>query len=211
MTIQPYTFNPFSTNTYIVADGGEAVIIDAASHTPPEHDKLYAYVEAQGLTVRHLLLTHAHIDHVLGCAALASHFGLTWRLHPDDQLLLSHTVEQARYFGVSLPEAPPATDALRESEPISFGGCSWRVCHVPGHSPGSVAFYDAQHGVVFGGDVLFRQSIGRTDLPLGDLPTLQRSLHDIMLAFPDATRVLPGHGPETTIGYERLHNPFLNA
>ncbi len=210
MKIQAFTFNPFATNTYVVASEGEAVVVDAASHTPAEHAQIRRYVEAEGLAVRHLLLTHAHIDHVFGCAALADAFGLGWSLHPDDQPILSYAAEQARYFGVQLDEAPPRpAHALRAGSTIRFGARAWQVLHVPGHAPGHVAFYDAAAGVVFAGDVLFRGSIGRTDLPLGDLPTLLRSIETQILTLPDATRVLPGHGPETTVAHERRHNPYL--
>ncbi len=210
MQIQTFTFNPFSTHTYVVASEGEAAIIDAASSRADEHAQVRAYVEENGLTVKHLLLTHAHLDHVFGCAALSEAYGLDWALHPADRIVLQHAGEQARFFGTPLDAPPPATTLpLAEGDAVAFGALRWTVHHVPGHSPGSVAFYDAANGVVFAGDVLFRGSIGRTDLPLGDLPTLQKSLHETMLALPDATRVLPGHGPETTVGYERRHNPYL--
>lgn len=209
MHIQAFTFNPFATNMYVAASGGEAVIVDAASHTPPEHAQVAAYVEAQGLTVKHLLLTHAHIDHIFGCTALTERFGLGWALHPGDRLILAHAPDQARYFGVRLDAVPRASIALQDGDTIHFGTCQWDVRHAPGHAPGHVVFHDAAHRVVFGGDVLFRGSIGRTDLPMGDLPTLMRSIETQLFTLPDDTRVLPGHGPETTIGHERLHNPFL--
>ena len=210
MHVQAFTFNPFATNTYVVASEGEVVVVDAASHTPTEHAQIARYVEAQGLAVRHLLLTHAHIDHIFGCAALSKQFGMGWALHPDDNLILSYAAEQARYFGVQLEEAPPRAETpLRAGDTIRFGACTWQVLHVPGHAPGHVAFYDKANGVVFAGDVLFRASIGRTDLPMGDLPTLMHSIETQMLTLPDPTRVLPGHGPETTIGHERRNNPFL--
>ncbi len=212
MHIQPFTFNPFATNLYVVSDGGEAVVVDAASHTADEHARVVQYVEANGLAVRHLLLTHAHVDHVFGCAALARAFGLDWALHPADATLLRHAAEQARFFGVAMDAAPPPTTTpLQDGDAIRFGRCQWEVRHTPGHAPGHVVFYDRAHGVVFGGDVLFRGSIGRTDLPLGDLPLLMRSIETGLLTLPDATRVLPGHGPETTVGHERRHNPFLQA
>ena len=210
MTIRTFTFNPFSTNLYVLASEGEAVIVDAASHRAHEHAAVAAYVRAEGLAVRHLLLTHAHLDHVFGCAALADAFGLGWTMHRADLASLRRAAEQARMFGVAMETAPsePAS-FFDEGDVIAFGAVTLGVRHVPGHSPGSVAFVDEAGGVAVAGDVLFAGSIGRTDLPGGDLPTLLRSIETRLLVLPDATRVLAGHGPETTVGRERRANPYL--
>lgn len=210
MTVRAFTFNPFATNLYVLGSAGEAVIVDAASHRADEHDAVAAYVAAEGLTVRHLLLTHAHLDHVYGCAALAARFGLGWALHRSDDVLLKAAAQQALLFGMPAPDPPPTpTRWLAAGDTVTFGDAALRVVYVPGHSPGSVAFYEPEAGLVVAGDVLFAGSIGRTDLPLGDLPTLLRSIETELLPLPDATRVLPGHGPETTVGHERRTNPFL--
>jgi hydroxyacylglutathione hydrolase len=219
LTVRVFTFNPFATNTYLLASEGEAVIVDAASHTPQEHAALVDHVRAGGLTVRHLLLTHAHLDHVYGCAALSDAFGLGWTMHRDDLPFLRAAAQQARMFGAPVPDAPPEPVAfLAEGDTVAFGAATLAVRHVPGHSPGSIAFVsrspsggvDEAAGLVVAGDVLFRGSIGRTDLPLGDLPTLMRSIETRLLDLPDRTRVLPGHGPETTVGEERRANPFIS-
>lgn len=209
MHIESFTFNPFETNCYVCHDGGEAVIVDPSSASPREHRVVVDYLEREGLTVRHLLLTHAHIDHIFGCAFFAARYGQPFALHRDDLTLLRRGPEQAQLFGVSL-EAPPEPDRfLAEGDTISFGETTWEVRHAPGHSPGSVCFYDARAGAVLAGDVLFQGSIGRTDLWKGSLPQLMRSIHDQLMTLDDDTAVYPGHGPATTIGRERATNPFL--
>ena len=210
LTVHTFTFNPFATNTYVLASDGEAVIVDAPTHRPQEHAALVAHVRAEELTVRHLLLTHAHLDHVYGCAALSDAFGMGWAMHHDDLPILRLAREQAHFFGAPVPDAPPEPAVfLGEGDTVTFGATTLAVRHVPGHSPGSIALIDEDEGLAVVGDVLFRGSIGRTDLPLGDLPTLLRSIETQLLTLPDATRVLPGHGPETTVGDERRTNPFL--
>lgn len=186
-------------------------MIDAPSATAEEHRAVVRYVEEQGLTVRHLLLTHAHIDHILGCAALAEHTGLTWRLHAADRPFAERAPEQAMAFGVSLQEAPPLGEALREGDELAVGGVRLEVTGTPGHSPGSVTFVARAEEAVFSGDVLFKGSIGRIEgLPQTSRPQLMQSIREKLLALPDATTVYPGHGDVTTIGRERRTNPFLN-
>ncbi len=209
MTIQIFPFNPFQTNGYVCHAGGEAVLVDAPSHTPAEHEQVLAYLDAHGLTVRHLLLTHAHIDHIFGCRVLADRLGLGWQMHRADLPFVRRSQEQALLFGIGLEEPPEPAGFLEDGDTISFGGSTWQVRHVPGHSPGSIAFYDADRRAVFSGDVLFQGSIGRTDLPQGSLPQLMRSIYQQLLPLGDDVVVYPGHGPVTTIGRERRTNPFL--
>jgi hydroxyacylglutathione hydrolase len=209
VTVKAFEVSPFAENCYVCHDGGEAVLIDPGTATPAERDLVGDYIARNGLTVRHLLLTHAHIDHILGCAHFARAYGMTWELHPEDLPLLDNAELQARMFGVPL-ERPPAPDAsLAEGDEIRFGGAVWRVLHAPGHSPGSVCFHDAANGFVIAGDVLFQGSIGRTDLWGGSTETLLASIRDKLLPMPDETVVYPGHGPATTVGEERRTNPFL--
>ena len=210
MTVQPFTFNPFQTTCYVCHDGAEAALVDASSHTAAEHRQILGYLDAHGLTLRHLLLTHAHIDHVFGCAFFADHTGLGWQMHRDDLPLLRYAPEQATFFGASMEAPPPAPTAFLEAgDEVPLGAATLAVRFAPGHSPGSVCFYDAAHGFVLAGDVLFRGSIGRYDLPGGSLPTLMRSIETQLLTLDDATTVYPGHGPATTVGHERRTNPFL--
>ena len=212
MTVQSFTLNPFPTNGYVVHDAGEAAIIDAPSSTDEEHRAVIRYVEERGLDVRHLLLTHAHIDHVLGCAALAERFGLTWRLHTADRPFAERAQEQALAFGVPLGEAPPLGEELAEGDEITVGGAVLGVVHTPGHSPGSVSFIERSEGMALSGDVLFKGSIGRVQgLPQTSLEQLMQSIEEKLLVLPEETAVHPGHGEATTIGRERKANPFLNG
>lgn len=209
MTVRTFVVSPFAENCYVCHDDGEAVLIDPGTVTPAERDAVGDYIERNGLRVRHLLLTHAHLDHLFGCAHFARRYGMRWKLHPDDLPLLDGAELQARMFGVPL-ERPPAPEAtLAEGQEIAFGRARWRVLHVPGHAPGHVAFYDAANGFVIAGDTLFQGSIGRTDLWGGSLPVLLRSIREKLLVLPDETVVYPGHGPATTVGAERAGNPFL--
>ena len=209
MTVKPFVVSPFAENCYVCHDAGDAVLIDPGTATEAEKQTVLDYITRNGLTVRHLLLTHAHIDHILGCAFFARQFGMTWKLHVADLPLLDGAELQARMFGVEL-ERPPTPDAsLEEGEQIQFGNATWQILHTPGHSPGSVSFYDAANGFVVSGDALFRGSIGRTDLWQGSMPTLLNAIQSELMTLPDDTVVYSGHGPSTTVGYERRTNPFL--
>jgi hydroxyacylglutathione hydrolase len=211
VTVHSFTFNPFQTNSYICHDAGEAVLIDPASQVSAERRQVEQYLEDYHLTVKHLLLTHAHLDHIFDCAYFAGKFGLSWQLHPSDVMLLNGAQMQAQLFGMDVETPPPPGSLLNEEDTITFGGATWQVLHAPGHSPGSVCFYDEANGFVISGDVLFAGSIGRTDLWMGSLPQLMESIHQKLLPLSDGVKVYPGHGPATTIGEERRTNPFLTT
>lgn len=209
MHIQGFTCNPFQTNCYVCHSEGEGVLIDASCSTPEECAEVERYIAEHGLTIRRLLLTHGHIDHILGCAHFARTFGMGFWMHRDDQAFILQAEEQARVFGTWIEKPPAPEDFLGEGDRVSFGGASLEVLHTPGHSPGSIAFYHADSQAVISGDVLFQGSIGRTDLWRGSLPELMQSIFGKILALGDAVRVYPGHGPDTTAGIERQTNPFL--
>jgi glyoxylase-like metal-dependent hydrolase (beta-lactamase superfamily II) len=211
--VQSFTIGPFSTNGYVVDDAGEAAIIDAPSAAPEEHQEVIDHVEEKGLDVRHLLLTHAHIDHILGAAALAERFGLPgWRLHPADRPFAEQAREQGAAFGVPVESHPPLGKPLAEGDEIAVGDARLEVLHAPGHAPGHVIFLERGAGVALSGDVLFRGSIGRVQgLPQTSLEQLMQSIEAKLMALPDETRLHPGHGEATTVGRERTENPFLNG
>jgi len=209
MTVKPFVVSPFAENCYVCHDAGEAVLIDPGTTTEAERRTVLDYVTRNDLRVRHLLLTHAHIDHVFGCAFFAREFGMRWKLHEADLPLLDNAALQAQMFGVELERPPAPETSLEEGGTVRFGKAVWQVLHTPGHSPGSVSFYDEASGFVIGGDVLFQGSIGRTDLWGGSMETLLHSIRTKLLALPDETTVYAGHGPSTTIGQERRTNPFL--
>jgi len=216
MHIQSFVVSPFAENCYLVHADGEAALVDPGTAAAAEREAVEAAVEAAGVRVRHLLLTHAHIDHVFGCAHFAKRYGADadhggWQLHPADVPLIELAPVQAELFGVPLVPPPAPTHLLAEGEGIELGSHRFRVLHTPGHSPGSVCFYAEAEGVLLGGDVLFQGSIGRTDLWEGSMPVLMRSIREQLLTLPDETVVYPGHGPTTTIGQERRTNPFLSG
>lgn len=209
MTIKSFTFNPFSTNCYLVESGDELVVIDPSSQAEAEHKRLIDAIEERDGTLTRILLTHAHIDHIFGCARLSHHFDVGIEVHASEKVLLQRADTQAAMFGVELESPPDPVAIIEPGTNIEFGEVSWEVLHTPGHSPGSVSFVDRKEGVVFAGDVLFAGSIGRTDLWQGSLPTLMQSIFGQLIPLGDEFRVLPGHGPETSIGRERTSNPFL--
>lgn len=197
----------FSENCYLLADrtSGRAVMID-----PGEEPRLFlAELDTRRLTLEAIWLTHGHIDHIMGVRAVKEATGAPVLLHPADRALYDALPRQGEWMGLAL-EAPPAPDGeLADGQELRLGAHRFLVRHTPGHSPGSVSFLG--DGVVLGGDVLFSGSIGRTDLPGGDFATLLHSIQSVFLALPDSTTVLSGHGPETTVGVERMTNPFLTG
>ena len=199
----------FVENCYLVADEsqGRAVIVDPGE----EAGRFLSELGRRKWAAEAIWLTHAHIDHIMGVAALRqAHPGIPIYLHPADRPLYDGLAEQGRWMGFSgLVPPPPADHTLTPGQVMSVGGFEFVVRHVPGHSPGHVAFVG--HGMILGGDVLFSGSIGRTDLPGGDFATLMQSIQSEFLTLPDSTIVYSGHGPETTIGVERVSNPFLTG
>jgi hydroxyacylglutathione hydrolase len=207
--IQSFTFNPFLTNCYVVTSQGETVIIDPSCHSDSERDEVINYVASTDSRVVRILLTHAHIDHIFGCADLSEHFGVGIEVHNDERVLLEQAEFQSQMFGIDIKQPPAPIRNISPGENVAFGDVQWNVLHTPGHSPGSVSFVDLKHGFVISGDVLFHDSIGRTDLWQGSLPILMESIFQQLIPLGDEIRVLSGHGPETTIGRERDNNPFL--
>jgi len=211
MTIKTFTFNPIQENTFLVYDETlEAVVIDAGCISKIEKRALQQYIENNNLILKRVLNTHLHFDHQFGNRFLFDTFGIEPEAGKEDEYLLENVIAQTRSFGMDVDEeAQPLGGYITENQEIKFGNATLKVFHVPGHSPGSMAFYDEKEGVLFAGDVLFRGSIGRTDLPGGDYATLIRSITEKLLPLPDSTVVYSGHGPQTTIGFEKKNNPFL--
>ena len=211
MTIKTFTFNPIQENTYLVYDETlEAVVIDAGCISKVEKRALKQYIEDNNLTLKRVLNTHLHFDHQFGNRFLFETFGIKPEAGKEDEYLLENVIAQTRSFGMEVDEeAQPLGGYIIENQEIKFGNSTFTAFHVPGHSPGSMAFYAEKDGVLFAGDVLFRGSIGRTDLPGGDYATLIQSITRKLLPLPDSTVVYSGHGPQTTIGFEKKNNPFL--
>ena len=195
----------FAQNCYLVGDpkSREAVVIDPGE----ESARFLGELERRGWGLCAIWLTHAHVDHVLGVADVHRATGAPIFLHPDDRPLYDNVPRQGEWLGLQLNPLPDPDHALAHGDRLRVGEGRFEVRHTPGHSPGSVSLVTP--GVVFSGDALFAGSIGRTDLPGGDQRTLMASIARELLSLPDETRVLSGHGPETTIGIERRTNPFL--
>lgn len=213
LNIKQFVFNPFEENTYLVSDSatGDAIVIDPGMNTAEECARFEDYIKEKGLHLKEIVLTHMHLDHCFGVNRLHRSTGAPVAASPADAILGVSIVGQAARFGMYLPEneAVRASVDLADGNEVHFGEESLKVIAVPGHSPGGLALYSSTGKVVFTGDSLFRRSIGRTDLPGGDARTLVNSVRDRLLTLPDDTLVLPGHGPSTTIGEEKLGNPFV--
>lgn len=208
-----FEFNLFGVNTYVVWDPEtlDAAIIDPGMHTPEEERTLANFIASNALRPIHLINTHLHIDHTLGDDFVAASYGLGLEAAVDDDFLGRQRMEQAAMFHLNLGELPPLTIArqLSDGDKIAIGSSELEVIAVPGHSPGSIALYDATDRFVITGDTLFRGSVGRTDLPGGSADTLRRAIRARLMSLPADTTILPGHGPASMIATERETNPWI--
>jgi glyoxylase-like metal-dependent hydrolase (beta-lactamase superfamily II) len=211
LKLHSFTFNPFQENTYIIWDDSvkEAAIIDPGCFNTLEQNELTNFIKQHALKPKLLLNTHAHIDHVLGNAFVKNTFQIPLLLHRSDLSILHSLSDVARMYGLPATPSPNPDIFMEEGHNITIGSYVFEIFFVPGHSPGSVAFYNAKNKVLISGDVLFYESIGRTDLPGGDYYTLMNSIKDKLLILPDDTLVYSGHGSATKIGHERRHNAFI--
>ncbi len=211
MTIKCFEFNMFPVNTYVLSDEtNEAVIIDAGCYYEEEQDMLKKYLERNGLTVKHLLNTHLHLDHIFGNAFVSRTYGVTPEASADDEFLLPKTKDYCRMFGIAMNgDVPSLGKHLADGNEVSFGNTTLKVIQAPGHSPGSLVYYSEKDSCMFCGDVLFRGSIGRTDLDRGNYKQLIDSISSRLFVLPDETKVYTGHGEPTTIGNEKMNNPFF--
>ena len=208
--IQSFTFNPFQENTYLlINDKKECWIVDPGMYDNNETKFLTDYIGKHQLSPQAIINTHAHLDHIFGIQPLIDIYKIPFGLHKTETSVLTYAPASAAMFGVSLSKVPQPVFFIDEHKPLQLGDDTIEVRFAPGHSPGSIVFYYAPGSWVVGGDVLFSGSIGRTDLPGGDFETLINSIRTQLLTLPDNTTVYSGHGPATTIGTERTHNPFL--
>jgi len=205
-----FVFNPFGENTYLIRTrDGSCAIIDPGCMEKAEEERLVSAIEDRNLKPKMLLNTHCHIDHVLGNEFVFRKYGLQPIIHPNEAPVLEATPRVADMYGLHYQSSPEPL--FLESSEIELGGEKLEVIEVPGHSPGHVAFYHRNSNTLISGDVLFKQSIGRTDLPGGDFDTLIHSIQTKLFSLPDETTVYAGHMDPTTIGEEKRHNPFLKG
>lgn len=211
LRVHYFTFNPFQENTFVLWDDQtrEATIIDAGNSSTSEHNELERYISQNGLVVKQLLNTHAHIDHVLGNAWVLDKWKVPFLLHEKDLPVLRSLPQVASMYGLPAAPSPEPTGFLNEGDSLKIGNETMEVIFVPGHAPGHVAFYHKKQKLLINGDVLFNGSIGRTDLPGGDYETLMKNITEKLLVLPEDVKVYCGHGPETTIGREKATNPFV--
>jgi hydroxyacylglutathione hydrolase len=210
MKVTCLTFNQFQENTYILHDDtNECIVIDPGCYEQHEREKLKKYIQDNNLKVVRLLNTHCHIDHVLGNKFIADTYKVPLEIHSDDEQTLRAVPAYAPVYGFPMYAEQLAEKYLNQGDSIKFGNTVLEVLFTPGHAPGHVVFYNRDEKILIGGDVLFQGSIGRTDLPGGDFDTLIKSIKTQLFTLPDEVTVYPGHGPDTTIGYEKKYNPFL--
>jgi len=211
MIIKTFTFNPVMVNTYVLHDEtSEAIVIDAGCFNQREKSILHDYLVSNKLTVKRLINTHLHFDHQFGNRYMFETYGVMPEAHQSDEFLLERVKAKAIIFGFPISEDAQALGSyLNEGDKVTAGNMALRCIHVPGHSPGHLAFYNENQDVLFCGDILFQGSIGRTDLEQGDHELLISGIQQKLLILPANTKVYPGHGPSTNIGYEKNHNPYL--
>ncbi len=210
LTVHSITFNPFEENTYIIAaQSGECIIIDPGCFDEGERGVLKQFLSDHNLHPIRLINTHCHIDHILGNAFVAKEYNLKLEIHKGELPVLEAGTVVAGMYGIPYEKSPAPESFIEEGEEIMLDGHSLKVLFVPGHSPASICLYSVDDKWVVSGDALFYESIGRTDLPGGDYDTLINSIRTQLLTLPDDITAYPGHGPKTTIGYEKMFNPFL--
>mgnify|MGYP003347734643 CR=1 FL=1 len=210
LAVEIFTFNPLQENTCLIYnEKGECIIIDPGCYDQEEREDLAAHVRTHHLKPSLLLQTHCHLDHVFGVKFVAETWGLEPHFHPLEQALFEMAPTSGLLWNLPFDGWTGSCHHIPAGEPIIFGEDRLEVLFTPGHSPGSLSFHHAQGGWVISGDVLFRQSIGRSDLPGGDHATLERSIREVLYKLPEETVVYSGHGPSTTIGHEKKWNPYV--
>ncbi len=209
--IKSFAFNPFQENTYVLYDDltKECIIVDPGNSNHSEDQEICAFIERMQLKPVRLINTHCHIDHVLGNQLIAKQYNLQLEGHKLEVPVLSMCRQVGTLYGIPYRESPELQVFHEEGDTLTFGTSEIGILFTPGHSPGSICLYLRNENSIIGGDVLFRGSIGRTDLPGGDYDTLISSIKKKLLGLPPETVVYPGHGPSTTIGAEKRMNPFL--
>ena len=212
LTVKFFTFSPFSENTYVLHDeSNECAIIDAGCYTAQEQAILKDYISDKKLKPVLLLSTHSHIDHITGNRFVFDTYGLKPIIHKMDLPTLEAQERVCQMYQLNYDPSPMPDKYVEEGDVLTFGNTHLKVLYTPGHAPGHIVFYNEENNLVINGDVLFKGTIGRTDLPGGNFADLEKSIKTKLYTLPDETTVYAGHGPVTNIGHEKAHNMFVNA
>lgn len=210
LNVKTFTFNPFAENTYILYNEyKQCTIVDPGCYTDVERATLTDFIAQANLQPISLINTHCHMDHVFGNEYIAKRYNLPVQIHKNEQFILDHLAESATRWGVQANSFTGKIIYINEADTMNIGDDTLKILFTPGHSPGSICLYAEKYKWIIGGDVLFKESIGRTDLPGGDYDKLIQSIQMQLFTLPDDIVVYSGHGEPTSIGYEKSHNPFL--
>ncbi|MDP3682619.1 MAG: MBL fold metallo-hydrolase, partial [Ignavibacteria bacterium] len=211
--VKTFTFNPFSENTFVAweKESRQAAVIDPGCFSSKEEDELKNFILLKQLSVKYLLNTHCHLDHIFGNNFVLNEFQPQYFIPELDRPLLENAPTQARLFGIEMAKVQPAENFLSEEIALSLGADGIRFLFTPGHTPGEFCIYFPENSICFTGEVLFQNSIGRTDLMGGNFKTLMGSIQEKLFTLPDETLIYPGHGDASTIGEEKRNNPFFNS
>lgn len=211
MEVEKFTVGPFAENTYVLIEGDQALLVDPGFMEDNEYQSVLSSIQNDDITLYAVLLTHAHVDHVLGLHKVLDDYEVPVYLSDKDRYLWDNFSSQASMFGFQTRGFSFDPKPLPVQPEWSIGNFSFEVRYTPGHSPDHVSLYSESDSVVIAGDALFKEGIGRTDLYKGDFKTLEQSIRQQLYTLPDETVVYPGHGPETTIGHEKQSNPFVKS
>lgn len=211
LKIKLFTFNVFSENTIIIWDdkSGDAAIVDPGTSSSTEENELLSFISSKDLRIKYLINTHCHIDHILGCSFVKEKFNPVYYAPELDLPLLDNAQQQAQMFDLDIDQPPIPDKLITEQTEIMIGESKLQFLFTPGHTPGEFCIYIGEEKICVTGDVLFKESIGRTDLWGGNYETLLNSIHEKLILLPDDVIIYPGHGEPSTIGYEKQNNPFL--
>jgi len=211
MEIQKFTFNAFSENTYLLYEGNTGIVVDPGMSNAIEEQEFEAFVTEKELNISRCILTHCHIDHVMGTDYIKSKYGASPEFHKEDQITYENNERVAAMYGVPFTPSPTQKGYLDENDKVILGETTLEIRFVPGHAPGHIVFIDHDKKNIIAGDTLFQMSIGRTDLPGGNHEQLLSAIRSQLFTLPDDYVVYCGHGPETNIGFEKTNNPFLKG
>lgn len=210
INVEKFVVNPLGENSFVLSDAtGECIFIDPGFYYDEEHKEIKEYVTSNKLTPVKITNTHCHFDHIMGVEFIRNEYKIPFHAHKEDAFWVDNATKQAQRFDMEVGSVSPINEFLVEKEFVKFGNSQLEIIHVPGHAPGHVVFYCKEDKILIAGDVLFYGSIGRTDLPGGDHETLISNIKNKLFLLPDDTKVYCGHGPETTLGFEKKTNPFL--